>query len=219
MERGEKPEKKVIRIAIVDNDPLRFVGFHSLLDSEPDFRVQASDFTTIVNDLQSDVILLGTRGGAATYETMAALKAARPDVLMIVTGPDQSDDVILRAISAGAKGFLNESAPPSEYKHAIREVCGGSVWAPRRVLAKFIERTTAAPRTTTPENPVLFSDRERQVLQLLVDGCSNREIGDRLGIEERTVKAHIARLMQKVGVSNRIALSVHAVTHAILGGE
>ena len=62
----------------------------------------------------------------------------------------------------------------------------------------------------------MFTDRERQVLELLVGGSSNREIGNTLKIEERTVKAHVAKLMRKVGVQNRIALSIHAITHSLV---
>ena len=75
---------------------------------------------------------------------------------------------------------------------------------------------TAATRKQQPSNEGKISDRELEVLRLLVSGCSNGEIADELGIGERTVKAHIAQLLRKVGVQNRIALSVHAVTHSLL---
>jgi DNA-binding NarL/FixJ family response regulator len=84
------------------------------------------------------------------------------------------------------------------------------------VLATFIERATASARKVQPQTDDKISDREREVLRLLVSGCSNREIAGELGIEERTVKAHVAQLLRKVGVQNRIALSVHAVTHSLL---
>ena len=94
--------------------------------------------------------------------------------------------------------------------NALRVVSEGSMWAPRRILAKFIERVIADPKRATSHT---LSDRERQVLELLVAGCTNKEIGSELGIEERTVKLHVSKLMQKAGVDNRIALSVHAVTN------
>ena len=71
-------------------------------------------------------------------------------------------------------------------------------------------------RTYFPAGRVTFTDREKEVLELLVAGRSNKEIGSALGIEERTVKAHVAKLMRKVGVQNRIALSVHAITHSLV---
>jgi DNA-binding NarL/FixJ family response regulator len=123
----------------------------------------------------------------------------------------------LRALCAGAKGFIDESARAEEFKQAIRVVDSGSVWASRQVLSKFIERVTTIPHDLRPEDPVVFTEREREVLHLLVSGHSNREIGKALGIEERTVKMHVAKLMRKAGVTNRIALSVHALTHSLLG--
>jgi DNA-binding NarL/FixJ family response regulator len=151
------------------------------------------------------------------YEVMAGLKSLNPEVRIIATGNLRSDEMALRAFSAGAKGYLEESASADEFKQAIRVVSGGSVWASRHLLSKFIERVTNIPRRNAAEEPLVFTEREREVLQLLVSGRSNKEIGAVLGIEERTVKAHVAKLMRKAGVSNRIALSVHALTHSLLG--
>jgi len=92
----------------------------------------------------------------------------------------------------------------------------GSVWAPRRVLSLFIERVTTSPGRIFPAGRVTFTDREKEVLELLVASRSNKQIGSALGITERTVKAHVAKLLRKVGVQNRIALSVHAITHCLV---
>ena len=75
------------------------------------------------------------------------------------------------------------------------------------------------PAHCVPAGRVQFTERERDVLEMLVAGRSNKEIGSALGIEERTVKAHVAKLMRKVGVQNRIALSVHAITHSLLDNK
>jgi len=80
----------------------------------------------------------------------------------------------------------------------------------------FIERIGNAPRRIFPADQVAFTDREKQVLKMLVEGRSNKEIGAPLGIRERTVKAHVAKLMRKVGVENRVALTVHAITHSLV---
>ena len=88
----------------------------------------------------------------------------------------------------------------------------GSVWAPRRVLSRLLDRQRAAARS--PANPPRFTPRELQVLNLLRAGQPNRAIALALGIDEGTVKAHIGRLMRKVGVNNRIALTVHPFTQA-----
>jgi DNA-binding NarL/FixJ family response regulator len=122
---------------------------------------------------------------------------------------------MLRAISAGVKGYLDEAASAEAYMKALHVVNEGSMWAPRRILAKFIERVIANPKQVASQD---LSDRERQVLELLVAGRTNKEIGSELGIEERTVKLHVSRLMHKAGVANRIALSVYAVTKLLFSG-
>jgi DNA-binding NarL/FixJ family response regulator len=161
-------------------------------------------------------VLMTVNRGPAFYAGMSALKAARPEIKIIVTGPGDNDEDILRAVTAGAKGYISEEATADQFKKAIHEVHAGSVWIPRRVLAMFIERVTTSARRLEPSNASKISEREREVLRLLVAGCSNREIASELGIIERTVKAHVAQLLRKVGVTNRIALSVHAVTHSLL---
>jgi DNA-binding NarL/FixJ family response regulator len=209
--------KKLIRIAVVENDPLRFIGFRALFDSDADFAVQNHTPASIFNARGYDVVLIGGRTGSSMYEIMAGLKGLNPSVRMIATGSGRGDEMALRALCAGAKGFIDESASAEEFKEAIRVVASGSVWASPPLLSKFIERVTNTPRNLRPEEPLIFTEREREVLHLLVAGHSNREIGAALGIEERTVKMHVAKLMRKAGVTNRIALSVHALTHSLIG--
>jgi len=209
--------KKLIRIAVVENDPLRFVGFRALFDGDAGFALQSCTPASIFNARGYDLVLIGARTGGTMYQIMAGLKGLNPSVRMIATGSSQGDEMALRALCAGAKGFIDESASAEEFKEAIRVVNSGSVWASRQLLSKFIERVTNVPRSLRREDPLVFTDREREVLHLLVAGHSNREIGNALGIEERTVKMHVAKLMRKAGVTNRIALSVHALTHSLIG--
>ncbi|MBZ5645992.1 MAG: response regulator transcription factor [Acidobacteriia bacterium] len=208
--------KPAIRIAVVESDPLRFVGFRALFDSEPEFELVSASIAELTGRENIDLVLLGSRAGHNLFDTMASLKAIRPDLRIIVTGAGADDETILKALAAGAKGYVDEAATPQEFVQAIRIVNQGSVWAPRRVLSIFIERVTSSPGRIFPAGRVTFTDREKEVLELLVAGRSNKEIGAALGIEERTVKAHVAKLMRKVGVQNRIALSVHAITHSMV---
>ncbi len=209
-------KKPVIRIAVVESDPLRFVGFRALFDSEPEFELVSASVVELTGRENIDLVLLGSRSGQNLFDVMASLKAIRPDLRIIVTGAGADDETILKALAAGAKGYVDEAATPQEFVQAIRIVHQGSVWAPRRVLSIFIERVTSSPGRIFPAGRVTFTDREKEVLELLVAGRSNKEIGVALGIEERTVKAHVAKLMRKVGVQNRIALSVHAITHSMV---
>ena len=205
-----------IHIAVVESDPLRFVGFCTLFDTESDLELSAATLADLQSKTNVDLVLLGNRSAQNLFDVMASLKASRPDLRIIVVGSGADDETILKAIAAGAKGYVDEAAAPSDFVMAIRIVHQGSVWAPRRVLSMFIERVSASPGRIFPAGRVTFTDREKEVLELLVVGRSNKEIGAALGIEERTVKAHVAKLMRKVGVQNRIALSVHAVTHSLV---
>lgn len=209
-------KKSPIRIAVVESDPLRFVGFRALFDSESDFELISSSLPEIASQQNVDLVLLGNRSGQNLFDLMASLKATRPDLRIIVTGSGMDDETVLKAIASGAKGYVDEAASPTEFVQAIRIVNEGSVWAPRKVLSMFIERVSSSPGRIFPAGRVTFTDREREVLEMLVVGRSNKEIGAVLGIEERTVKAHVAKLMRKVGVQNRIALSVHAITHNLV---
>ena len=209
-------KKPPIRLAVVESDPLRFVGFRTLFDNEPDFELVSASLAEIGTLQNIDLVLLGNRTGHNLFDVMAGMKAARPDLRIIVTGSGIDEETILKAIAAGAKGYVDEAASPAEFVQAIRVVNEGSVWAPRRVLSMFIERVSSSPGRIFPAGRVTFTDREKEVLEMLVAGRSNKEIGAALGIEERTVKAHVAKLMRKVGVQNRIALSVHAITHSLV---
>jgi DNA-binding NarL/FixJ family response regulator len=211
------PTNRPIRIAVVETDPLRIVGFRALFDDDPGFAVKGCTPASIFQTHGYDVVLIGSRTGPAMYEIMAGLKSMNPTVRIIATGNLRNDELALRALSAGAKGFIDESSSADQFKEAVRTIHGGSVWATQQVISKFIERATSIPRNPRSEHPLVFTAREREVLYLLVAGHSNREIGAIMRIEERTVKSHVANLMRKTGVTNRIALSVHALTHSLLG--
>jgi len=213
------PSRKSIRVAVVESDPVRYLGLRAIFSSDADVQIRAVTVSTAVHAPFDDVVVMAIDSGAAFYDGMAALKAARAGVRIIVTGPGTRDEDMLRAVAAGAKGYVSEDASPAEFKKALREVHAGSVWLPRHILAMFIERATASPRAVESGKETKFTGRERQVLRLLVAGRSNREIADELGIIERTVKSHVAQLLRKVGVTNRIALSVHAVTHSLLESQ
>src|SRR5262245_37826437 len=204
-----------IRVAVIESDPLRFVGLRTCLGSESDFELSSTSLSEAAQE-NIDLVLLGTHIGSNLFEVVATLKAARPGSRIIVMGAGMGEENILKAIASGAKGYIDEAAGPAEFAQALRVVSQGSVWAPRRVLSLFIERVSNSPGRIFPAGRVSFTHREKEVLEMLVAGRSNKEIGAPLGIGERTVKAHVAKLMRKVGVQNRIALSVHAITNSLV---
>lgn len=209
-------KKPKIRVVVIEPDPLRLIGFRALFESEPEFEIVSVPLEKVATEPDLDMVMLGSHGSQNLFDLMAGLKASRPDLRLLVCGSGADNETILKAVAAGAKGYVDEAATPEEFAMAIRIVNQGSVWAPRKVLSIFIERVTSSPGRIFPAGRVTFTDREKEVLEMLVAGRANKEIGAALGIEERTVKAHVAKLMRKVGVQNRIALSVHAITHSLV---
>jgi DNA-binding NarL/FixJ family response regulator len=208
-------KKPLIRIAVVEDDPLRSVGFRALFDSEPDFELISASLPEIGMRQNIDLVLLGNCHSQNLFDVMACLKAPRPHLPIIVTGSGMDEQTILEAIASGAKGYVDAAASPGDFVQAIRIVSQGSVWASRRILSMFIERVSSAGPICSADR-VVFTDREKEILKMLVRGQSNKEIGAPLGIAERTVKAHVAKLMRKVGVKSRIALSVHAIRYSLV---
>ena len=146
--------KPKIQIAVVETDPLRMIGLRALFDSESDFELSATTLAQLATESNVDIVLLGNQAGQNLYDTMAGLKAARPDLRIIVTGTGADDETILKALAGGAKGYVDEAASRWEFVQAIRIVHQGSVWAPRRVLSMFIERVTSSPGRIFPAGRV-----------------------------------------------------------------
>jgi DNA-binding NarL/FixJ family response regulator len=215
MKSTVRKDKKLC-VVLIETDPVRFVGFRTLLDKCRDIEITPCSVADIATKESVDLVLLGNDRNRDCAEVLTELKVIRPDLRILVVGNGIDDKTSLKILTCGAKGYLNESSPADEFARAIRLVHEGHVWAPRRVLAEFVDRTQARRTSTKLSNRGTLTAREKQVLEMLVTGCSNKEIGTSLGIEVRTVKAHIAKMMRKVGVANRVALSVHAVTHSLI---
>jgi DNA-binding NarL/FixJ family response regulator len=206
-----------IRVGALEDDALRMVGLRTLLQDEPDMELLRLSEQQLDTIRDIDVVLLGDRTSLELFDAMDRVKSNSHGFRVLVTGFRSGDEAVLRAIAAGAKGYIQESACGDDLARAIRMVHQGFIWAPRRVLASVIDRSSQRPEFTFRAKDL--TDRERKVLELLIGGRSNKEIAVPLGIEVRTVKAHIGRLMRKVGVQNRTALSVQAVSRALLSGS
>jgi DNA-binding NarL/FixJ family response regulator len=163
-----------------------------------------------LDDAHLALVLIDAECTPHLFELISTFRQVRPTLRLIVLGNETSPEYIERVIGAGAKGYLALTSTEAEIRMAIDMVRDGSVWAPRRVLSRLLDRQRNSARS--PAGPPKFTPRELQVLDLLRAGQPNRAIAIALGIDEGTVKAHIGRLMRKVGVNNRIALTVHPFT-------
>jgi DNA-binding NarL/FixJ family response regulator len=158
-----------------------------------------------------EYILIDWSSSSKRLGILEGIRRKRPNLRMVVIGPDSNDQVVMDTIIAGARAYLDLGAGPRMVREALDVVIAGSIWAPRKLLSKLIDRLLNGD-DANPANPrPHLTIREEQVLQLLLLARSNREIALELGIEERTVKAHVGKLMRKVGAENRIELSMRAL--------
>ncbi len=171
--------KPIRRIAVVESNPLRLSGLRAVLESESDLQMVPASIPEIASHANIDVVLIGDRPGCSLFDALSELKRMRPNLPIIVVGPSANDEVILNALVSGAKGYVFDGAPPSEFAQAIRVVSEGLVWAPRRVLSMFIELACAQPKRMSPRGSEAITDREKEVLKMLVSGLSNKKLGHR----------------------------------------
>ena len=209
-----------LKLGLVATDPLRILGLQTIFSEEG---VKGSAVEIIPLSLPGaldasgvSLILIDAACTDHIFELLATFRRARPHLRLIVLGLEEEHEYIQRVIGAGAKGYLAHTARASEVRLAIEIVQDGSAWAPRKVLAKLLELSSAEESRTSTANEPKFTKRETQVLKLLADGQPNRVIAEELGIDLATVKKHVGTLMRKVGVKNRIELSVRVVNRKLL---
>ncbi len=213
----QQDKRQKIRVGVIASDPLRCIGLCALLEREKDFELSPLDLAEVETLGAKDVVLLTEHRGQDLFELIDRIRAQRPATRLIVVGSESDDEATLNALGGGANGYVNEAAPASEFAKAIRIASQGLVWAPRRICSMLIDRSASSLcRKFLPD---ALTNREKEVLEMLVAGRSNKEIGDPLGIEERTVKAHVAKLMRKLHVQNRITLATYAITHSLVAGR
>ena len=205
----------MIRVVLADDQPLVRSGLRMILGTASDVEVvgEASDGREAVRvcaEQRPDVVLMDVRmpGMDGIDATRAVVTAEAPPRVLILTTFDL-DEVVYDALRAGASGFLLKDAPEERLVSAIRVVAdGGSLFAPsvtRRLIEEFARRGTQAGADLAALTP-----REREVLELVARGLSNAEIASRLWLSENTVKTHVARLLMKLGLRDRVQAVVLA---------
>jgi DNA-binding NarL/FixJ family response regulator len=201
-----------IRVLVADDHPVVAQGLVALLECEADITVvgQANDgchAVELFHQHQPDVTLMDLRmpqmDGVAAITAICTLV---DDARIIVLTTYDSDEDIYRGLRAGAKGYLLKDAEPDELLVAIRMVHSGKKYIPPDIGAKLAERMT---------NPQL-SDRELEVVHLMVAGNSTQEISTALSIAESTVKFHVNNILSKLGVSDRTQAIVAALKRGIV---
>ncbi|MDZ8171799.1 response regulator transcription factor [Microbacterium xanthum] len=207
----------MIRLVIVDDHPVVRAGLVGLLSDEPGLEVvgEAADGEAalrVVAATDPDVVLMdlrmpGVDGVAATARIVADYRAR---VLILTTY--ETDDQILAAIEAGAGGYLLKAAPQDEIVAGIRSVAAGQTALSPQVAVRLVQRM----REPAPEPATLLTVREIDVLRLVAAGRSNKQIAGDLGIGESTVKTHLLRTFDKLGVADRTRAVTLAMERGLL---
>jgi len=209
-----------VRVLIVDDQALVRTGFRMILDAEEDMDVvgegaNGKEAIDEASRLNPDVVLMDVRmpelDGIEATRRLLADGGVDSKVVMLTTF--DMDEYVYEALRAGASGFLLKDAPPEQLVEGIRAVCSGdALLAPsvtRRVIEEFVRRPPEAVRTAPPEIEEL-TPRECEVLKLIARGLSNAEIAKSLVVSETTVKTHVARVLMKMGLRDRVQAVVMA---------
>ena len=211
----------MIRILLVDDQALVRAGFRMILDAEPEMEVvgEASDGREAVDqvrDLRPDVVLMDIRmpeldGLEAARRILANGGDGAPKILMLTTF--DLDEYVYEALSAGASGFLLKDTPPEQLVSAIHVIAEGeALLSPsitRRVISEFVKGTGPKPQAQFPRLQDLTA-RELEVMKAIARGLSNAEIAKELFVSETTVKTHVARILMKLGLRDRVQAVVLA---------
>jgi DNA-binding NarL/FixJ family response regulator len=202
-----------VRVLVVDDHPVVREGLRAVLAAEPDITVVAEcgagdEAVRTAERLRPDVVLMDLRlPGLDGVEATARVAAAGTAAVLVLTTYDTDGDV-LRAVAAGATGYLLKDAPRHELTAAVRAAARGET-----VLAAPVAATLA--RQVRGDQPSL-TPREVQVLERIARGLSNPDIGRDLFISEATVKSHVMRIFDKLGVNDRTAAVTAALARGIL---
>ena len=210
-----------IRIGVTSDEPIRLAGMTSIFDlpaqeGRPQLMPVTGRLEELLGRRHLGYLVVDLHSSSLGLDVLETIRLSRPDLRLIVIGPQGNDDLVLDSIVAGARAYLDLTAGPETVRKAIEVVTEGSIWAPRKLLSKLIDRLLKRTESKPVEEKTRLTTRERQVLELILTARSNREIAEELGIEERTVKTYVGRLMRKTGADNRIKLSMLALNLSLM---
>lgn len=210
-----------IKVLLVDDHPIVREGLKAHLATQPDLQVvgeaaNGQEALRLAREVLPDVVLMDlTMPQMNGLEAIARLPKKTPRAKVLVLTMHENKEYIAQSIRLGARGYLRKDTSPAELVRAIKAVHAGEVFlnpAASRVVADEFQRGDKAPASEPP----LLSDREREVLVLIAEGLSNKEVADRLGIGVRTAETHRERLMRKLNIRTVAGLTKFAVARGLV---
>ncbi|MFI5792994.1 response regulator [Streptomyces sp. NPDC051677] len=208
-----------LRLLLADDHAVVRAGLRALLEGEPDLEVVAEAGTgeeavRLAAALVPDAVLMDLRfagaGGAGIdgIEAVRRLRVAAPEVPVVMLTSYSGRVDVVRALEAGARGYVLKAGPPEELFRAVRGATAGALGLAADVVGELVAQVSDPERE--------LSGREVEVVRLLADGLSNRSIAEALFLSEATVKTHLVRLYRKLGADNRAAAVSEAVRRGLL---
>ena len=214
-----------IRIVVVDDHVLLRDGIATILKEQPDFEVVGEAGTVsaavkVVRAVKPDLVLMdyGLPDGTGLEATRDIL-ATNPDIEIVLLTVHEEDDLLFEAIRSGANGYLLKNIQAKELLSRLRGIAKGEAAimpAQTRLLLSEFARTTGKPTSSGEKDLVPLTDRELEVLQLLVKGDTNKEIATQLYITRHTVKNHVHNILEKMQVSDRREATAMAIKHRLV---
>jgi DNA-binding NarL/FixJ family response regulator len=202
----------VIRVLIVEDHPVVAEGLASLLEDYPDLAIvgcvdSVAGVARVLEEIFADVAVIdfhlpdGTGADAADH-----MRARSPSTAIVFLSADDSDEPLLAAIEAGASGYLLKSATGKEIVHTIRSAAGGETLIPARTITGVLARERESARDHARHAELLDSltQRQQEILALLIQGADNVTVADRLSISYATVRTHVRSILAKLGVHTRL---------------
>ncbi|MCQ9134162.1 MULTISPECIES: response regulator transcription factor [Streptomyces] len=208
-----------LRLLVADDHAVVRAGLCALLEGEPDLRVAAEaesgeEAVRLAERLTPDVVLMDLRfggGGRSAIDGVEAVRrlaASAPSVAVVMLTSYSGRADVVRALEAGARGYVLKAGPPQELFRAVRGAAAGALGLAPEVVGELVAQGPSVERELT--------GREREVVRLLADGLSNRSIAETLFLSEATVKTHLVRVYRKLGADNRAAAVSEAVRRGLL---
>ncbi|NOX55882.1 MAG: response regulator transcription factor [Planctomycetes bacterium] len=212
-----------IRILLVDDHSVVRAGLRMLLESQPDMEVvgEAEDGRAAIektNELRPDIVVMDiAMPEISGLEATERIKAEHPDVKILTLTMHEDERYFFRALHAGASGYMAKGAPPEDFVSAVRAIAQGQAYIYPALTKKLLdEYLTRSSEKAAAEPDDGLTKREREVLRLIADGYTSREIGEMLGISPHTVERHRQNTMAKLGLHSRAELIKYAIRKGLI---
>jgi two-component system nitrate/nitrite response regulator NarL len=210
-----------LQIAIVDDHPLFREGVVHTLGAQPDIEIvgegeSAEDAVRIVAERMPDILLLDVSMPGGGLNAVRQIAAAFPVVKVVMLTVSEAEDDVTAALRAGARAYVLKGVASRELARIIRNVAAGEVYVTPSLAASLLFEMTGGRSSHAASNPLDgLTERERQILERVAAGDSNKEIGVQLGVSEKTVKHHMTNILQKLQARNRVEAALMARTGEI----